>query len=110
MNASGPVHNEDAVRGIIKAAEEVRDPLDDLVEKTVANVGAAFAPDVLKSLAALKRSDAAAFEGLRAELKKAGCRVTALDGAISKESGELGGRGPTHTDILIDLATKAELF
>ena len=47
---------------------------------------------------------------LRAQLKKAGCRVTALDEAIAEESGAKGGRGPTQADILIDLAQSAELF
>jgi hypothetical protein len=43
-------------------------------------------------------------------LKKAGCRVTALDEAIAEESGDAGGRGPTQADILIDLAQTAEVF
>src|SRR4029077_9313332 len=47
---------------------------------------------------------------LRSELKKAGCRVTALDEAIAEESGEPGGRGPKQADILIELAQTAELF
>jgi len=72
--------------------------------------GAAFAPHVLECLAALKRDDRAAFEALRAQLKNAGCRVTALDDAIAEESGEAGGRGPTQADILIELAQSAELF
>ena len=61
-------------------------------------------------LAALKKDDRAAFEGLRAQLKGAGCRMTALDEAIAEESGETGGRGPTQADILIALASAAELF
>ena len=81
-----------------------------LVEKTATDPGAPFAPDVLERLAALKKDDRAAFEALRAQLKKAGCRVTALDEAIAEESGDTGGRGPTQADILIDLAQSAELF
>ena len=102
--------NDDPICAAIDAAEEVRDPLEGLVERTVANAGAAFTPEVLERLAALKREDRAAFEALRAQLKKAGCRVTALDGAIAEESGEAGGRGPTQADILIELAQAAELF
>ena len=49
-----------------------------------------------EALAALKQDDRAAFEALRSQLKKAGCRVTALDGAIAKESGTAGGRGPNR--------------
>ncbi len=101
--------NDDPICAAIDAAEDVRDPLEGLVEKTAVDPGAAFAPDVLERLAALKRDDRAAFEALRAQLKKAGCRVTALDEAIAEESGD-GGRGPTQADILIDLAKTAELF
>jgi hypothetical protein len=94
----------------IAAAEEVHDPLDGLVEKTVGNPGAPFTPEVVAALAMLKKDDRAAFEALRARLKSEGCRVTALDGAIAEESGDIGGRGPTQADILIDLAQTAELF
>jgi hypothetical protein len=100
----------EAVCAVIDAADEVRDPLECLVERTVADAGAAFAPEVLERLAALKQDDRAAFEALRAQLKKAGCRVTALDDAIAEESGETEGRRPTQADILIDLAQSAELF
>jgi hypothetical protein len=47
---------------------------------------------VLQRLEALKKDDRAAFEALRAQLKNAGCRVTALDEAIAEESGDRGGR------------------
>jgi hypothetical protein len=94
----------------IGAAEDIPDPLDGLVEKTASEPGAAFTPEVLQRLAAMKEDDRAAFEALRAQLKSAGCRVTALDEAIAEESGDVGGRGPTQADILIDLAQTAELF
>ena len=58
-------------------------------------------------LAALKKEDRAAFEALRAQLKKAGCRVLALDEVIA---GENGGRRRTQADILIELAAAAGLF
>ncbi len=93
----------------IDAAEEIPDPLDGLVEKSAEDPGAAFTPEVLERLVALKSEDRAAFEALRARLKKAGCRVTALDEAMAEESGD-GGRGPTQADILIDLAGAANLF
>jgi hypothetical protein len=102
--------NDDPICAAIDAAEEIRDPLEGLVERTATDPGAAFAPEVLERLAALRRDDRAAYEALRSQLKKAGCRVTALDDAISEASGEVGGRGPTQADILIDLAQTAELF
>ena len=101
---------EALIAEVIYNAEEIRDPLDDLVERTNADPGAAFMPEVLERLAALKQDDPAAFERLRAQLKKAGCRVTELDNAIAEKGGDTGGRGPTQADTLIDLAQSAELF
>jgi hypothetical protein len=102
--------NEDAICAAIKSAEEVRDPLDGLVELTTIDPGAAFAPDVLMQIAELKKDDRAAFEALRVQLKGAGCRVMALDEAVAEKSGEVRGRRPTQADILIELAQSAELF
>ena len=47
---------------------------------------------------------------LRRELKKAGCRVTALDAAIVEKHGGSTGRRPSQADILIELAKPADLF
>src|SRR4051794_13620125 len=100
---------EDMIAAAIDGAEEVRDPLEGLVERAAADPGAAFTPEALEHLAALRRDDRAAFEALRAQLKKAGCRVTALDEALAQQDGHAGGRGPTQADILIGLALAAEL-
>src|SRR5215471_1684637 len=102
--------SEDLIAVAVDAAEEVRDPLEALVDKTGIDPAAPFAPDALERLANLKKEDRAAFEALRAQLKKARCRVTALDEAIAKENGEADGRGPKQADILIGLAQSAELF
>ena len=110
MNGDHENEAENLIAEAIGAAEDVPDPLDGLVEKSVADPGAAFMPEVLERLAALKKGDRAAFELLRSKLKKAGCRVTALDDAIAEETGDTGGRGPTQADILIELAETAELF
>jgi hypothetical protein len=101
---------EHRIFNTIAAAEEVHDPLNGLVEQTAANAGAPFTPEAIAALAALKKGDRAAFEALRARLKSAGCRVTALDGAIAEKSGDIGGRGPSQANILVDLAQSAELF
>ena len=101
---------EDQIRAAIESAEMIRDPLDDLVDRTTTNPGAPFEADVLARLSDLMKSDRAAFEKTRSALKKAGCRVTALDAAIADELGETGGRGPSQADILIDLASRLELF
>ena len=100
----------DEVAAAIDGAEEIRDPLEGLVERAATDPGAAFAPDVLERLAALKKNDLAAFETLRAQLKAAGCRVTALDEALADENGDTGGRDPKQADILVSLAADADLF
>jgi hypothetical protein len=100
----------DEVAAAIDGAEEICDPLEGLVERAATDPGAAFAPDVLERLAALKKSDLAAFETLRAQLRAAGCRVTALDEALAEENGDPGGRGPKQADILVSLAADADLF
>lgn len=94
----------------IGAAEDVLDPLDGLVDKCAVDKGAAFTPEVLECLAALKKENRAAFESLRSKLKEAKCRVTALDDALAEKGGDTSGRGPTQADILIGLAQTAELF
>jgi hypothetical protein len=109
VEPDNPVESENLVAAAIDAAEDIRDPLDGLVEKTAIDPGAAFAPDVLERLAALKKKDRAAFETLRAQLKKAGCRLTQFDKAIAEENGDMG-RSPKQADILIELAQTAELF
>jgi hypothetical protein len=110
MSTNNSVVSENLIAAAIEAAEEIRGPLEGLVEKTAIDPGAPFAPDVLEQLATLKKEDRAAFEALRAQLKKTGCRVTALDEAIAEENGDTGRRNPTQADILIELAKSAELF
>jgi hypothetical protein len=104
------VEPESQIADAIEAAEDIRDPLEGLAEKAAGDPGAPFTPEVLEKLGALKKNDHAAFEVLRVQLKKAGCRVTALDKAIAEENGDAGGRGPTQADILIELAQTVELF
>ena len=104
-----PDDDKNPVAAAIAAAEEIPDPLDGLIERTADDPGAPFAPEVLERISAMKKEDRAGFEALRVQLKKAGCRVTALDKASMEESGD-GGRRPTQADILIDLAEAAELF
>jgi hypothetical protein len=103
-NAKNPI--SEAIDG----AEELSTLLDNLIEMVATDSGAPFKPGALEGLAALKKSDTARFETLRGELKKAGCRVTALDKAIARESGDSGGHGPKQADVLITLAESAALF
>jgi hypothetical protein len=104
------VEPNNLIADAIDAAEEIRDPLDGLVEKTTTDPGAPFMPDALEALCALKKDNRSTFETLRSRLKEAGCRVTVLDDAIADENGDVDGRGPKQADILIALAQPAELF
>ncbi|WP_245316538.1 hypothetical protein [Mesorhizobium wenxiniae] len=110
MNPDATVEPGLLIADVIDAAEDLHDPLAGLAEKTVADPGAPFMPEALEALAALKKENRAAFEAQRSQLKKAGCRVTALDDAIAEENGTPSGRGPTQADVLIGLAQTAELF
>jgi hypothetical protein len=113
MNSEAILEPDQLIADAIYAAEEMPDPLAGLAERTASDPGAPFMPEALEALAALaalKSDNRAAFEALRSQLKKAGCRVTALDDAIAEEGGDTGGRGSTQADILIGLAQTAELF
>ena len=113
MKSDYEIEPDDAMHWItetIDAAEDFSNPLEGLIAQSADDPGAAFKPEMLEQLAALKKDDRAAFELLRSRLKKAGCRVTALDKAIAGESGDVGGRGPSQADVLIGLADTAELF
>jgi hypothetical protein len=109
-SVDNPIKPGDLIAIAIEEAEDIRDPLEAVLGKTATDPGAPFAPNVLERLAALKKDDRPAFELLRAQLKRANCRVTALDEAIAEETGDPGGRGPKQADILIGLAQSAELF
>ena len=110
MNSNATFEPEQLIAAAIDRAEEMPDPLAGLARQTESDPGAPFMPKALEALAALKHEDRAAFEKLRSQLKKAGCRVTALDDAIAEENGDTGGRGPTQADILISLTQTTELF
>src|SRR5262245_7130675 len=93
--------SERVIAAAIGEAEDIRDPLDGLLDSAATDPGAPFVPEVLERLIVLKRENRPGFENLRAQLKKVGCRITAVDEAIAKGEGTLGGRGPTQADILI---------
>jgi hypothetical protein len=101
---------ENLIADAISAAEANFDPLEGLAERTAVDPGAPFMPEVLERLTALRKEDLAAFETLRAQLKKAACRMAALDEAIAEEGGDSTGCRPNQADFLIELAQAAELF
>jgi len=65
---------------------------------------------MLAALIALRQEDLEHFESRRAQLKRAGCRITALDKALAKKAGDDSGRRLKQADLLIELAQEAELF
>ena len=94
----------------VDSTEVILDPLGNLVARTEVDPGAPFEVEMLEALVTLRQLDRARFEGLRAQLKRTGCRVTALDEALAEEGGDYGGRPPKQSDILIELAQETELF
>jgi hypothetical protein len=110
MSDEWNLDEEDMIHDAITSAGRVGDPLVDLASRTASDAGAPFMPEVVRELAALKKQKPAAYEVLRAQLKQAGCRVTALDDAIGREAGEVGGRGASQSDKLIELAKSTDLF
>jgi putative DNA primase/helicase len=74
----------DSIATIINSAEEIRDPLDDLIERAKADAGAPFVAEMTERLAVLSKTDKAAFERWRAQLKAVGVRVGELDRAIAQ--------------------------
>jgi hypothetical protein len=99
------------VADIVDDVVDVTDPLAGLVARTKEDPSAPFAPEVLSALSELKKSDKRAFESLRAQLKRAGCRISSLEESLSEELGA----GPTartqsQADILLRLVQGVELF
>jgi hypothetical protein len=113
-NAIREWSNLNALReAALRLVRPFEDPLEGLVQRTATDVSAPFARETLGRLAALQKEDIAAFEAFRSQLKKTGCRVTALDKAIDaldEKAGKARGRSPTQADVLIDLAEAAKLF
>ena len=91
MNGDHEHEPEDLIAAAIEAAEEIRDPLDGLVEKTATDPGAAVHARGARAARGPEEEDRAAFEALRSNLKKAGCRVTALDEAIARKAAARAG-------------------
>ena len=110
MNQVMPQDGTDLIRAALDDAEEVRDPLEILVEATKTDPGAPFTPEALVLLVKLKAEDAATFEAVRVQLKAAGCRMGALDEALAQQAGTGGGSGSTQAEFLLQIAAEADLF
>ena len=74
----------------IELGEPESDPLDNLIEKTKTDPGAAFEPDVLARLVEMKQEDLPDFVRIRKKLKEAGVSMTLLDEAMKPQGGRDG--------------------
>jgi hypothetical protein len=101
---------QEAIASIIAGAEEITNTLDGLVQKTAADAGAPFVPEVLEELIALKKEQPSAFESLRAKLKGVGCRVSYLDKAMGDVPLVGSGSSESQAETLLRLSEAAELF
>lgn len=102
--------NEQNIRNLVDNAKEFLDPLENLIERTKLDSSAPFESTVILALSTLKAHDTAGFESLRAKLKGAGCRVTALDDELKKLGGESSSTSEKQADVLLNLAVDAQLF
>jgi len=113
-------NGKERITSIIDNAEEIKDPLDGLLEKTRKDPGAPFEPKVIDAiLRRMKQPDGHAwFERLRSNLKTStSLRVTELDKLINKEldiskeptNKKLGiGKKPTQVEILENIVNTHE--
>ncbi len=83
MNSEG----KELVAAAILGAEEIHDPIENLLERMAADPNAVFAPELLDRLAALRAEDPAAFAAVRDKLARAGCSENDLDQAIEDHAG-----------------------
>jgi len=85
------------------------DPLEGLLERVETDKGAVFEPEVLERLRRLKKENRAEWERMRAKLKELKIGVTSLDDAMRGDD-DRSGRGPSQSDVLMNLAGDAVLF
>jgi len=79
---------ETVINEAIQSAEPVRDPLDDLVEKSKADPSAPFESVAVTQIIALKKENPAAFERWRIRLKDTDVRLGELDKLLAAKAGE----------------------
>lgn len=86
MNSIDQHTNINAVAAAIRAATEVTDPLDDLLQRSVTDPGAPFTVEALQLLRATKSQDRAAFENALGKFKQHKVRVGELEKAMADHS------------------------
>ena len=110
MKTINPYHPQKVIGALVDTDKFSDNSLHNLVSNTQIDPGAPFSPIVVSALSGLKNEDRPAFESLRAELKKAGCRVSSLDELISKTSMPQHKERNAQTETLLKLIEYADLF
>jgi hypothetical protein len=103
-------HDECQIVDPIVAEVEIHDPVDVLVAETAITASAPLSSASIDMLSKLRERDRVGYEEARARLKRAGCRVAALDEAMGQRPGGLQTGEPSQTDVLLKISESAELF
>jgi hypothetical protein len=97
--------------GILRAiseAEEVRNPVDDLVERVTKDPSSELSSDDVIALEHLRVQDDEGFERIRTALRKAGCRSSALD--MPENDVTASSKPSSAAEILLQITSAYELF
>jgi hypothetical protein len=105
MNSEG----KELVAAAILGAEEIHDPIENLLERMAADPNAVFAPEVLDRLAALRAEDPAAFAAVCDKLARAGCSENDLDQAIEDHASPPK-KSSNQADQLVKIAPAEGFF
>jgi hypothetical protein len=93
----------------IDSAVEVKHPIEQLIMDAESNPGAAFTPENLKFLHALKSSDRSAYESLLPRLKKLGVRISEIE--KQPQSGNQDSKGDmSPADLLMFISLQDHIF
>lgn len=101
------------LQNMIDAAEIVCNPLEGIVERVKQDIGEAYKPEVLESLAELKERSLHEWMSLRQKLKRAGVGISALEQEVSKMTSAGISREPDHLELargVIDLSGHGNLL
>ena len=105
--------SDDEVRAAFDVAEEIRDPLDGLADRSKLDKAAPFRAGGTRAACRTRQDDRGAFEALAPVLRASGVRLTALDDAIDGVDAISDGseeKARKQSDVLIELAGEADLF
>lgn len=94
----------------VDSAEEVADPLAQVVERALIDQASAFEDASLAVLAEVRRTAPAAYERARQSLKNAGVSVARLETAMQAGTPTATSADAKQADVLLELASEADLF